>query len=55
MIRPADVFAHLRPTNYEKVLTGQGPDFMRSVFDRRKRAAKAGAAVPPEKVEELKE
>lgn len=41
--------------DFEKLLTEQDREHMRSVFDRRKRAEKADAEVTPEKMEDAKE
>jgi len=41
--------------DFEKHLTVQDEEHMRSVFDRRKRAEKADASVTPEKMEDAKE
>ena len=41
--------------DFEKLLTDEDRAFMRSVFDRRKRAEKADAEVTPEALDEAKE
>ncbi len=41
--------------DYEKLLTEEDREHMRSVFDRRKKAEKADAEVTPEKMENAKE
>lgn len=41
--------------DFEKLLTEEDREHMRSVFDRRKRAEKADAEVTPEKMEDAKE
>lgn len=40
--------------DFDKLLTGEDRAHMRAVFDRRKQAEKADAAVTPEKMEEAK-
>ena len=41
--------------DFEKLLTEEDREHMRDVFDRRKRAEKADAAVTPEKMEDAKD
>jgi len=41
--------------DFEKLLTEEDREHMRSVFDRRKKAEKADAAVTPEKMEDAKD